>query len=81
MLAMQPSLISSRYEGESVSTHTANLGLLFKVIPPETRPKVIVLGIQPGNMEFGQGLSEPVRATMENLAEMLISSINWSTHA
>ena len=60
--------------GTSVSTHTANLGLLFKAIPPEKRPQVIVLGIQPGNMELGRELSEPVRKTMEKLEEMLISS-------
>jgi hydrogenase 3 maturation protease len=63
-------------QGMSVSTHTANLGLLFQVIPPETRPKVIVLGIQPGNLEFGEGLSEPVRATLESLVEMLVLSLN-----
>ena len=67
-------------QGKSVSTHTANLGLLFKVIPPENRPQVIVLGIRPGNMELGQGLSEPVRATLESLAEMLISSFNRRTY-
>lgn len=55
-----------------VSTHTANLGLMFKVIPPEKRPQVIVLGIQPGNMELGQGLSEPVQATLERLEEVFI---------
>ena len=63
-------------QGKSISTHTANLGLLFQVIPPEKRPQVIVLGIQPGNIEFGQGLSDPVRATMESLAEMLVLSLN-----
>ena len=59
-------------QGKSVSTHTANLGLLFKVIPPEKRPQVIVLGIQPGNMELGQELSEPVRGTIVSIAEMFI---------
>ena len=63
-------------QGKSISTHTANLGLLFQVIPPEKRPQVIVLGIQPGNIEFGQGLSEPVRAMMESLAEVLVLSLN-----
>ncbi len=61
---------------KSVSTHTANLSLLFKVIPPEKRPQVIMLGIQPGNTEFGQGLSDPVRATMESLVELLVLSLN-----
>ena len=63
-------------QGMSVSTHTTNLGLMFKVIPSEKRPQVIMLGIQPGKLELGQGLSEPVRVTMENLADMFITSIN-----
>ena len=65
----------------SVSTHTANLGLLFKVIPPESRPQVIMLGIQPGNMIFGQDLTVSVHKTLESLAEMLMASLNRSTDA
>jgi len=65
----------------SVSTHTANLGLLFKVIPPKKRPQVIVLGIQPGNMELGQGLTMSVHKTLEGLAEMLMASLTRSTDA
>lgn len=63
-------------KGKSVSTHTANLSLLFKVLPPEKRPQVIMLGIQPGNTKFGQGLSDPVCATMESLVELLVLSLN-----
>ena len=59
--------------GKSVSTHTANLGLLFKVIPPENRPQVVVLGIQPGNLDLGQKLSEPVQKTLDSLSGMLLS--------
>ena len=59
-------------QGLSVSTHSANLGLLFQVIPPETRPEVLLLGIQPGNMELGQGLSGEVYTTIASLTEMLI---------
>jgi len=62
-------------QGMSISTHTANLGLMFQVIPPEKRPHVILVGIQPGSMELGQALSEPVRTTMEELAEMLVLSL------
>ena len=65
----------------SVSTHTANLGLLFKVIPPERRPQVIMLGIQPGNIELGQGLTVSVHKTLEGLAKMLMLSLNRSTDA
>ena len=66
-------------QGTSVSTHTANLGLIFQVIPPEKRPQGILVGIQPGNMELGQALSEPVHATMENLAKMLVNSLPKDT--
>ena len=65
----------------SVSTHTANLGLLFKVIPPERRPQVIMLGIQPGNIELGQNLTASVHETLERLTKMLIVSLNGNTDA
>jgi len=68
-------------QNRSVSTHTANLGLLFKVIPPDKRPQVIMLGIQPGEMEFGQGLTVSVRKTLEALAKMLMLSLNRNTDA
>jgi len=64
----------------SVSTHTANLGLLFKAIPPERRPQVIMLGIQPGNIELGQTLSESMHSTIERLEEMLMVSLNKRLH-
>ena len=64
----------------SVSTHTANLGLLFKVIPPERRPQVIVLGIQPGNVELGQGLTVSVNKTLECMTKMLMVSLKGGTN-
>ena len=65
----------------SFSTHTANLGLMFKVIPPERRPQVIMLGIQPGNMELGQGLTVSVRKTLDGLAELFMIFLNRSVDA
>ena len=61
-------------EGKSSSTHTANLGLLFKVIPPESRPQVVVLGIQPESLERSRRLSESVSRTLET-AVFLFSCI------
>lgn len=60
-------------QGKSVSTHTANLGLLFKAIHPELRPQVLVLGIQPESMELGQELSNPVSEALMVLTEIIIS--------
>lgn len=58
--------------GMAVSTHTVNLGLLFKVIPPKHRPEVLVLAVQPQSTEFGAGLSYPVRSAMEGLESLLL---------
>jgi hydrogenase 3 maturation protease len=68
-------------QDKSVSTHTGNIGLLFKAIPPEARPQVILLGIQPGNITLGQGLSDPVRATLNSLEEILVSLISRSRNS
>lgn len=60
-------------QGKFISTHTTNLGLLFKAIPPESRPQVIVLGVQPESMEFSQRLSESVSRTLDAVAIMVTS--------
>ena len=65
----------------SISTHTANLGLLFKVIPPERRPQVIMLGIQPGNTELGQGLTVSINKAVESLTKILIVALRGNTNA
>ena len=61
--------------GDTVSTHAAHIGLLFKAIAPEARPQVIVLGIQPGTTELGKGLSEEVSTTLENLEMILVDCL------
>jgi hydrogenase 3 maturation protease len=53
-----------------VSTHTANLSLLFKVIPKERRPDALLVAIQPGSMETGRGLSDPVRESLDGLEHL-----------
>ena len=62
----------AQVQNMSVSTHTANLGLVFQAIQPERRPSVIVLGIQPGTLEFGQELSDPVLATLEWVEQAML---------
>jgi len=62
----------SQLGGLAVSTHTVNLGLLFKVIPANRRPEVLVLAVQPESTEFGTGLSHTIRAAMEGLESLLL---------
>jgi len=55
-----------------ISTHTANLGLVFRVIPRSRRPDAILLAIQPEQMEPWQGLSPSVEAAMKWLERLLV---------
>jgi hydrogenase 3 maturation protease len=55
-----------------VSTHTANLELLFKVIPRNKRPETLLVAIQPGS-STGKGLSEAVRDSLDGLESVFVS--------
>jgi hydrogenase maturation protease len=55
-----------------VSTHTANLDLLFKVIPRNKRPETLLVAIQPGS-STGKGLSEAVRDSLDGLESVFVS--------
>ncbi len=50
-----------------ISTHTANLGALFRFIPAEVRPEVLLVAIQPGTQGTGPDLSGAVRQSLEGL--------------
>jgi len=56
-----------------VSTHSANLDLLFKVIPKNRRPEALLVAIQPGSIEAGKGLSEAVRDSLDGLESVFVS--------
>ena len=57
---------------QKFSTHTTSLSLLFNAIPAETRPAVLLIGVQPGSMELLKGLSDPVIRSLDALEEVLI---------
>jgi hydrogenase 3 maturation protease len=56
-----------------VSTHTANLALLFQVIPDDKRPDALLVAIQPGSTETGRGLSDAVRDSLDGLEHVFLS--------
>ncbi|MBK8780269.1 MAG: hydrogenase maturation protease [Anaerolineales bacterium] len=56
-----------------VSTHSANLDLLFKVIPKSRRPETLLVAIQPGFTSTGNGLSEAVRDSLDGLESVFIT--------
>jgi hydrogenase 3 maturation protease len=55
-----------------ISTHTASLALLFKVIPQERRPDALLVAIQPEQMETGLGLSRSVEMALKQLEWLLV---------
>lgn len=55
-----------------VSTHTANLSLVFRVIPKVRRPEAVLVAIQPEQTEAGQGLSRSVDIAMKGLERLLV---------
>jgi hydrogenase 3 maturation protease len=54
------------------STHTFPLQIIAKIIAEDTRASVYLIGIQPKNLDFGEGLSEEVQKT----ADEIISAIS-----
>jgi hydrogenase 3 maturation protease len=55
-----------------VSTHTANLGALFRLIPAEVRPEVLLVAIQPASDGAGPGLTSAVRQSLEGLVGLFV---------
>lgn len=55
-----------------VSTHSANLSLLFEVIPKEKRPDALLVAVQPGSTEAGRGLSDAVREALDGLENLFV---------
>ena len=51
---------TDRLAGGLVSTHTLPLNLIAGLLSQKAKAKVSLLGVQPANLEFNTGLSEPV---------------------
>jgi hydrogenase 3 maturation protease len=54
------------------STHAPSLAMSLRMIEQRTRAAILVLGIQPQQIEFGQPLGPPVAAAVDTLAERLL---------
>jgi hydrogenase maturation protease HycI len=58
-----------------IFTHTVPLSLLAGVIQKETKSKIILLGIQPCNTGFGEGMSTELQKTTKNIAKTILEAI------
>ncbi|MBX3746111.1 MAG: hydrogenase maturation protease [Verrucomicrobiae bacterium] len=61
--------IRARYP--QVGTHRLSLGLMARALSGEGRTRVWLLGVQPGSMRRGAGLSGPVARTCGGLLRLL----------
>lgn len=64
-------LTSSEAEESGGSTHTISLKLLGDYLELETGAKSSILGIQPYDLAFGEGLSAPVADSVNQLIELI----------
>ena len=62
----------NRITGIAISTHRMPLSLLMTYLEQQTNGETILLGIQPKNVKFGEGLSSEIEET----ARKIISSLN-----
>jgi hydrogenase 3 maturation protease len=59
-------------EGFAVSTHAPPLKAIAKYLSTTARSKVALFAVQPGSLEFGEGLTEDLRKALKVAAETLI---------
>ena len=60
-----------RIGGINISTHSMPLSFLMMYLEQETGGESILLGVQPKNLQFGEGLTEEIQEVSDNI----ISSI------
>ena len=56
-----------------ISTHDVSPKLLIEYLKQATGANIYILGIKPGSGGAGQGLSLPVKSSLNNLAQALIN--------
>ncbi len=55
----------------NVSTHTLSLAFILDYLRRKTKAEVFILGIQPGQLRWGAGLSSEVEAAIKALVNQL----------
>jgi hydrogenase maturation protease len=69
----------SDLQAADVTTHKASLAVLGAYLGSETGASVFVVGIQPVNTDFGNGLSPILRAASNSVAEAISAALNRFT--
>jgi len=66
-------------QAADVATHKASLAVLGAYLGSETDASIFVVGIQPVNTDFGDGLSPILRAASNSVAEAISAALNRFT--
>ncbi len=66
----------SEVESIEVTTHRPSLAMLGEYLQSETSASIFVIGIQPADREFGEGLSPAVRRASIVVADALRTALN-----
>ncbi|MGC8816743.1 MAG: hydrogenase maturation peptidase HycI [Candidatus Hadarchaeum sp.] len=61
--------------GRSVSTHTIPLSALAGYLRAQIGAEVILIGVQPGKVDFGSKMSEAVSKSMDELLRILVEKL------
>jgi hydrogenase 3 maturation protease len=61
--------------GVALSTHSMPLSLLASIIQQELKAEVILLGVQPYNTAFGEGLSPALLKASKHIIESTIEAV------
>jgi hydrogenase 3 maturation protease len=61
--------------GIILSTHTLPLSVMAEIIKQTVGAKVMVLGIQPETIEFGEGLSEKLQEASAEIARTIAAAL------
>jgi len=62
--------------GMTLSTHAIPLSILAEVIKESINAKVMILGVQPRRIEFGEGLTPELRRASRRIAGILAEALN-----
>jgi hydrogenase 3 maturation protease len=64
-----------KVEGTMFSSHAVPIPLLVSMIGEAARPQIAVLGIQPFDTEFGEGLSSELQAALKSVVEAITEAL------
>ncbi len=66
----------SEIDGVALSTHTAPLYILAEVIEKRARAKVMLLGVQPKRVHFGEQMTPEAHKAAKKVAKIIVEILN-----